>query len=421
MSLFARGTNRRFGKFSLLLGILVLLTLVLAACGGETPPTEVPPTPTVSTTYKVDNNPDLFFSISVLDTWTKQTNTSNSVSYQPGNIQNVGITISTSKITRLLPTSTELTDRRLRELKAQYSNISINTGEPLRLPDRDIVITEVKYNNGTDVTEYLGQVNIAKADRGYLLLGLVANAQIEKYKPIVRQSLSTMTFNPPEVTNQLSGTATPDATPVIDRGAVKVSPNAPTVAGKITTFVDWTTPALQPGASPSLSLTGKFPQLWNWGFKNFPTDNNPGIFFNSIKANAKDVVGLSSAEASFRLGVVQGAFSSDNPTAQDWTNVIAPYLIQFNEVIFPSIGGDVQTTNLTTDSTGLRKLTFNIRENNGGSINTRGSLYFRKINRDLLVATLFVGPDASIKDALVTNYDADLLTVVNSIRINVTK
>ncbi|MEI7554777.1 hypothetical protein [Candidatus Chlorohelix sp.] len=409
-------------RTGLFITIILALSLTLAACSNDTPPTNVPqPTATtISTTYRVEKDTDLFFQGSVLSDWQKRTNAANSVIYAPLALPNTQLTISTSKITRLQANSTALSDKYINDLRQQYGNVQLGASQILKMVDREVTVNEVQYNNGQDITEYVTQVNVSKADRAYLLIGALSTADSSRLKSPILQMMSSLSFNPPDALLDPRLTPTIPTTPIINSGKLQPTPGSASSSGKKVGLLDWTSPALNSGKTPTITFSGKFPVNWNWGIKPFPTENDIGLFLVSNITAAKGPVGQSSAEANIQLGLVQNVFAAEGtPKPSEWENGIKPVMDYFQSVTLPGIGSNVQVDLPVADINGTKKVTFTVRSDGGGQVNSLGSIYFRNVGKNMLVGILYISPDVAFKDAEAQNYDTDMLTIMNNVRVNI--
>ncbi len=414
--------KRYRGRFAGLLGLVMLASLVLTACGGGDGPPPPTPTPTLAiSNYRLDSEPSLFITVSVLSDWIKTTEPGK-VTYAPASFQNINLSVSTEKVSNLQPNATNLIEKRLSDIKAKAGASTQGQSESLNLLDREVSLNQVSYNNGQDVTELLTQVNIASANQAYLLSGLIPTAEFVRFKDPLRQMMSSMTFNPPRVT-----TAVPiiSATPQITEGVAKANlitsaPNSSETKGSYLSFTNWTTPSLTGGQNAVVTLIGSFPARWQWAIKGFPNESDPGIYLNSPRPGQ---LGQSSSEATIHLGVVRGAFpaGTTTPDQNQWRAAYGKVFERFQKVLLPAFGEKV-SIELPVDSDNLKKSDFTVRTDGDKQlIRSRGAIYFRNVGADMLVGVVYISPDASVVNSLVDSYEADLATMVKSMRIGNTR
>jgi hypothetical protein len=406
----------RSGKTGLVLGILIFLSLLLAACGNDAP-TPIPPTPTIAISFRNEKEPSFFLEFAVLSDWVRTIVNSTTVTYAPPTLANVSLTINYSSISRLNPNSTAVSDRRIEDIRKQYRDVRITGNRTLNISNREVNFTELKYNNGQDVTEFIGQINFARSEKAYLITGLLSDQNAERLRDPMIQTFTSMKFTPPEISANPLLTPTITASPTPDRGLLAPTPGSVPSQGQQFSFLDWTTPQLNGARSPSVTLSVRFPANWNWGYKNFPTNDAPGLFLTSNIPTAKGPIGLSAAEANIHIGLILNAFPSESsPVPADWEKAIKPNMDLLNDFVLPGLGSNVRVALPIQDAAGIKKTNFTVRAGEGGPINVRGFIYFRNIGRNLLMTVLYISPDAALNDLVVARYDADTTTLINSIR-----
>jgi len=414
-------TDKRFrGRIAGLLGLVLLASLVLTACGGGEGPPLPTPTPTLSiSNYRLDTEPSLFITVSVLSDWTKTTE-SGKATYAPPTVQNINLTVSTEKISNLQPNSTSLIEKRLSEIKAKSGATTQGQAESLNLLDREVSLNQVSYNNGADVTELLTQVNIAAANQAYLLSGLIPTAEFVRFKDPMRQMMSSMTFSPPRLTTAVPiASTTPQVTAGVSKpNLITTAPNSTETKGSYLSFVNWTTPSLTGGQNAVVTLIGSFPSRWQWAVKNFPGEFDPGIYLNSPKPGQ---LGQSASEATINFGVVKNAFTSDSPDQNQWRAAYGKVFERFQTVLLPALGVKV-SIDLPVDTDNLKKSDFTVRsDGDKQQIRSRGAIYFRNVGQDMLVGVVYISSDASLVNSLVDSYEADLATMIKTMRIGNTR
>jgi hypothetical protein len=413
-------------KSSLLL-LLTVLSLLLAACGGDQIPTIAGPPPTPTPSFKQEANQDLFFVMSVPATWNK-TSEKDAITFTAPEDGNVRLTITSVVAPKLTADSTRILQEELDKRKTRFSQFRQDNAGLINLVDSNVNLYKVTYfDASTEISEYLAQINVPLAERAYILSGRALAATAEQRKSTFVSSFQSFKSNAPlTVPATLTAAAGGDSA-ANSAGAVTGDKTSP---GKVNTLVDWTSPALLYGPT-KFTVEGLFPQNWQWRIKSFPGLDpsvlpptptaavpgstpapapgtpafaNPGLYFTAPNN-----------EAFIQVGIVPNAFPTEAPpSTDDYKKAIEPYLKSFN-LSLAGLGSRNSTTELANVGTFFRT-TFVARGDNGVT-NARGVVLFRSEGRHLVMSVVTLGPTAALKQNLIDGYDADIQSIASSVKV----
>ncbi|MEI6045074.1 MAG: hypothetical protein WCS37_12040 [Chloroflexota bacterium] len=396
--------------------LLIGLALLLPACG-DTPPTVlVVPQGTPTPSFRQETNQELFFIMSVPVNWPKTTD-KDSVTFSANDSPNLKMSVVAIPAKNLTPTSTRILQEKLDSLKVQYPQMLQNNAGLLKMINNNLTLYQVSYtDNGTDLTEFLAQINVPLSDRAYLLSGQTLTAKANEHKPLFVAAFESFKANAPlTVPASLTAGAIDPTLQAINQGGKVTGANP--LPGKFITQVEWQAPPLYYGQN-KFSLSGLFPLDWNWRLKSFPsldptfvtakaTDPslaNPGIYLTAPD-NAVTI----------QLGLVPYAFATEAPpSVEEYNRVIDPYFKTFKQSV-SGLGSRNTISDLANVGTFFRS-TFVVRSDNG-TTSGRGVLLIRSAGRHLVMGVVTLSADASLKQNLVDGYDSDLQSVVSSLKV----
>lgn len=400
--------------------LLTSLSLFLAACG-DTPQVVAPPT-TPTPSFRQETNQDLFFVMSVPVNWIKTTE-KDSVIFTANDDKNVKLTVTTIPSKNLTGDSTRFLQEKLDALKVNYPELRQDNAGVLHFINDTVSLFQVSYTEGgVALTQYLAQVNAPLSERAYLLIGQTPTAKANDSKQVFISSFESFKTNAPLVVpaTLTAGAGLGDPTALAASAGGKVT-GTKTAPGKVTTEVEWQSPPL-PYGSARFTMTGLFPQAWQWRVRAFPNLDrslitatpgtpaanellNPGLYLNAPDS-----------EAFMQLGVVPNAFASETPpSVEEYNRAITPYLDSFKRQTINGLGSKNTVSDLTNVGPFFR-LTF-IARNDAGATNARGVVLFRSAGRHLIMGVVTLSPSASLKQNLIDGYDIDLQSIISSIKV----
>ncbi len=412
LSAFRRICGHKVNLFLLMLG----LALLLVGCGDSPIPAGPPPTPTPS--FRQETNQDLFFVMSVPINWAK-TSDATSVTFTATEDANLKLSVTTVSASPLTPDSTRILQEKLDSLKAKHPEMRQDNAGFIRLVTDNVSLFKVNYtDNGAEVTEYMAQVNAPSSARAYLLVGRSPTASAEQRRTVFLTSFESFKSNAPLIVpaSLTAGAGAGDPTALAANAGGKISGDK-TAPGRVTTLVDWQSPALVYGSS-RLTVQGLLPQDWQWRIKSFPTLDKTVVTVtptSSTVANPGLYLTAPNGEAFIQVGVVPNVFRGDAPPSTDeYTKAIDPYLKSFNQSIASQ--GSRNSISTLENSGAFFRSTF-VARNDSGTTTARGVILFRSAGRHLVVGAVTLGAGAATKNNLVEGYDADLQNLVSSIKV----
>ncbi|HEX2911209.1 MAG TPA: hypothetical protein VH186_10405 [Chloroflexia bacterium] len=400
------------GRAFLLL-VMLLSSMLLAACGQESTP--VPPTPTPAPRFQQENNSDLFFTMNIPFNWNKNVLDANTVVYTPPDNANLGIGVVSQQIGKLTPDSRRLLEQRVDQLKSRFSDLKqdVGGGGTLTLVDTAISVDRLTYSsNNIELNQYITEANNVQADRAYVLFGVTPSKDADTYRPLYFDCFKSFssTANPVPAQNNESGVA--DPTVVAANLGGKIRPTSGNEEkGKVLRLVEWETPPLNANLKTP-RIKGLFPYDFGWRLRPYPTPTTPAIYLDS------PVVDRTTNQAVMQISVFKDAFPSGNPTEDDWKKFYTPLLnTLFNQTI-TSYGSPFNVKIGDVASSGpLYRAPF-VAISNTGELNSRGFVLFSRSGTHGVVSVLSLSPVASLKQDLVDGFDADFQRMVNSFSVS---
>ena len=407
-------TLKTFYSFALL--TLLTLSLLMAACGDTAPQVAGPP-PSPTPGLKQETDRDLFFVMSVPISWVKNSD-KEAANFVAPDDPNLKMSVSVAQVTRLTADSTRILQEKLDSIKGRYPQARQDNAGQLTLVDNTVALSKISYvENNLEITEYLAQVNVPKADRAYILQGRSPAVSAEQRKTIFLTSFESFKANPPlTVPATLTAAAQGDPAVALASAGGKVSGNK-TIPGKVATQVEWQSPPLLYGPNRFV-VSGYFPRDWQWQAKSFPTLDrtalaitpksslaNPGLYFTAPNN-----------EALLQLGIVPEVFrNEDPPSSEEYLKAIDPYLKTFSQSI-TGLGSRTTITDLANVGTFFRT-TFIVRSDSGAT-SSRGVVLFRSAGRHLVMGVITLNAQASLKQELIDGYDIDLQSIISSVKVS---
>lgn len=415
-----------FSRWAGLLVLLVVVGLVLAACGEEaTPAPQFSPTPTPK--FQQENNRELFFTMAVPFGWNRNVQDANTVVYVNPKNGSEAIGVISRQIGKLTPTSKRLLEERLDTLKSRFPALrnDLNGAGTISLVDTTIGVDRLTYtdSNNTDVFQYLTQVNNVRAERAYILFAVSSVPQADTLRPLYLEAFRSFTSSAADAGitgDNLSGVADPTVIAANEGGKIRPF-GGREVRGRVLRLVQWETAPLNPSQLGVTAITpgvrqprgevrieGLFPYEYLWRLKGFPVQTQPAIYLES------PVVDRTSSQAAIQVGVYRDALPANNPTADEWKRFYDPILKTLVTQTFSSYGSP---SNITLSDVGragnLYRVAFTARSE-AGDVQSRGVVLFSKSGPHGLVSLVSLSPAASVKQELYESLDADLQTMVNT-------
>ncbi len=399
------------------LGMLVaslLISVLLAACGEEATP--IPPTPTPLPRFQLETNFEQLFTMNIPYGWTKNPVDSTSVLYQSPAATTDKVGVVSRQVDRLTPESQTLLVERTNSLKSRFPGLKEEAGsDTIVLVDSNTKVNRLTYiENGTETIQLLLQFNNVKAERSYLVFGLMAAKGADKSIPLYLDSFRSFTST---ATERAGGNAAlADPTVIAGQlGGKVVLRTGQEVKGRYLTLVGWQTPPLDLNKKVPI-VTGYFPKDYKWRLSPFPTNEQPGIYLES------PIIDSTTAQAVIQLGVYKDKLPAGTATADDWKKFYDPILITLRTKYLPSYGPTVKldpdpVAAITgPNSTTYYRSSFTVR-NDDGSVKSRGVILFSRSGSHGVVSVLSLSPIASLSQNLVDSFDLDMQTMANNFQV----
>ena len=388
---------------------LLLTSLILVACGGDSTPIPPPATPSFQQKFQQDTSAELFYSMNFPAGWTRTNRDPNTVVFTKPDDPNFSIGIVSKQISGLGPSDQSLLAAETNAVKTASPNTREDPagGGTLPLLDTTTSINRLSFNkNNTDLIEYLGQVNNVQAAQAYLLFGITTAKDSDTFRSTYYDCFKSFISSAPQVARGVSGVA--DPTVIAANNGGKIRPDNPETKGQYLRLVAWQSPPLNV-ANKQPILTGTFPLEYDWRIRPFPTAAQPALYL------ASPIVDRNSNQAVMQIGIYKDAFKSTSPSVDEWKGFYSPILSLVAGQELQAYGGSILPVDVNQVGT-LYRAPFTARDPKGG-VRSRGFILFGRNGTNGLVGVLSISPNSAVKQDLVDGLDRDFQTIISSIQV----